>query len=75
MLCGTTEAQFSNFQNHFREAQLCRPGRLPNLRDNADLPSLLQKSSHQFFGGKSENACETRGSPNFDQPQDAEVVA
>jgi hypothetical protein len=33
------------------------------------------KSSHQFFGGKSKNACKTGGSRNSDQPQDAEVVA
>jgi len=48
MLCGITETQFSDFQNHFREAQLRRTRQGASLQGDANLPSKLQKSRRQF---------------------------
>ena len=74
MFCGITEAQFSDFQNLFREAQFCCSRQAANLRETR-ICHYCCKKQPPVLGGKSNNACKTGGSRNSDQPQDAEVVA
>jgi hypothetical protein len=45
MLCGTNEAQFSDFPNDFREARVCRRRQAASLQGAANLPLLLQKAA------------------------------